>query len=52
MRIEREVVGSSRTSESFGMGGVVEQDRAEDRLLCVHVRGESAIESDFGEVAI
>ena len=37
------------TSGGLGVGGVVEQDCAQDGLLRVHVRGQSGIEREVGD---
>ena len=48
MRVEREVVGLDGFG-GLGVGGVIEQDRAQDGLFRVDVRGQSGIESEVGD---
>ena len=44
MRVEGEVVGFE-LFRGFGVGGVVQQDGAEDGLFGVDVRGQSGVEA-------
>ena len=42
MRVEREVVGLELLG-GFGVGGIVEQDGAEDGLFGVDIRGQARL---------
>ena len=48
MRVEREVVGLEGFG-GLGVGGVIEQDRAQDGLFRVDIRGQSGIEGEVGD---
>ena len=48
MRVEREIVGLE-LFRGLGVGGVVQQDRAENRLFGVDVRRQSGVETEVGD---
>ena len=48
MRVEREIVGLD-VFGGLGVGSVIEQDRAQDGLFRVDIRGQSGIESEVGD---
>ena len=48
MRVERKIVGTD-VFGGLGVGGVIQQDRAQDGLLRVDVRGQSGIQSEIGD---
>ncbi len=48
MRIEREVVGLDEF-RSLGVGSIIEQNRAQDGLFRVEVRGQSGFQGQVGD---
>ena len=48
MRVEREVVGLENFG-GLGVGGIVEQDRAQDGLFRVKIRGQAGFEGEVGD---
>jgi hypothetical protein len=48
MRVEREIVGFELFG-GLGVGGVVQQDGAQDGLFGVDIRGQSGVESEVGD---
>ena len=48
MRVEREIVGLD-VFGGLGVGSVIEQDRAQDGLFRVKVRGQSGIQGQVGD---
>ncbi len=48
MRVERKIVRPD-VFGGLGVGSVIEQDRAQDGLFRVDIRGQSGIESEVGD---
>ena len=48
MRVEREIVGLEGFG-GLGVGGVIEQDCAEDGLFRIQIRGQAGFEGEVGD---